>query len=451
MFITDAIAGFFRRHRLEPGRLVVAVSGGPDSTALLIALRDVFPDVEIHSAHVRHNLRGAESDEDAEWIRSFAHGIDVEHHQLDGVLDPAEVRRTGVESAARAARYTALETLRQSIDAALIATAHNQNDEAETVLLRLVTGSGPHRLKGIDPYDELRHLVRPLLRVPRAEIDRFLAERCITARRDSMNDSGRFVRNRIRREMLPMLASVNPNIVATLAETAAQGREMADAIEWMIRELTVRLVRRTETQSIVSLEQRPPAWLFRAILLREILRLDPETREVGADDLRRLESGAEPRVTVSNAIELLRKPHAWRIQRRSATESITFAQQIVPGEPTRIDALGVSIGLDEGRPGEPVDRNAIQLPSRAATLTVRTRHDGDRFQPLGVPFHRKLKDVLIDRKIERDRRNQLALLLVGDSIAWVEGVGVSEQFKVVDPDRQWFHIVVKEDADEDSR
>lgn len=446
MPIAEAIADFFRLHRLDPGRIVVAVSGGPDSTALLLALRESFPAIDLHSAHVEHRLRGDESDEDAAWIGSFAGRLGIEHHQLDGTLDPAELRRAGVESAARAARYLALEKLRVSIDASLVATAHNQNDEAETVLLRLVTGSGPHRLKGIEPIDELRHLVRPLLRVPRAEIEQFLAARGVVARHDRTNDSNRFVRNRIRNEILPMLASVNPSIIATLAETASQGREMSEAIEWMIREVTSRAVRRTESQSIISLEERPPAWLFRAILLREILRLQPDTREVGADDLRRLESGVESRVSVSSGVELLRKPHAWRLQLRSAeSPAHAFLQTIEPGANVRIEQLGATIGIREAKDGDPIDRNSIQLPVRDAALTLRTRREGDRFQPLGSPFPRKLKDVLIDRKIERDRRNRLPLLLVEDSIAWVEGVGVSEQFKVADPARSWFRIVVKED------
>src|SRR3954469_4138913 len=148
--------------------------------------------VEIVAAHINHHLRGAESDDDEEYVRELCARYDIPLRVADGTLDPNAVRDRGIEAAAREVRHA---RLREIAGDALIATAHQKNDQAETIVMRLMTGGGIAALRGIHPVRD-DGVIRPLLEVTRAEIERFLAERGAAARADSSNADPRFVRNR---------------------------------------------------------------------------------------------------------------------------------------------------------------------------------------------------------------------------------------------------------------
>lgn len=447
MSLPDQIDHFFRRFGLNPHRLLVAVSAGPDSTALLAAMcESKAAGFEVVAVHVNHRLRDEASQEDARWIAACSKSLGVEHHELEGVPDARELARVGIEAAARKIRYELLERMRIQLDADYVATAHHEDDEAETVLLRLITGSGPQRLNGIAPVDELRRLIRPFLFTRRRDIEAFLGERGIEARKDESNENARFVRNRIRHELLPLLGSMNPRIVETLAETAAQGRELREALDWAVDLASTRYLRRSEDQSVIERDEKLTGWILRAILLREILRLDPESRDVNADDLRRLEEGSESRVSVTPTLELIRKPHAIRLQRRIETgDTPAFAVAFEGGSGAQVAAAGTLVDLlVAGRDDEP-QSDSFQLDEASAeNFLLRNRRDGDRFQPFGFPHHKKLKEVLINRKIESSRRDRLLIITHDETLVWVSEVGVSEKFRVKDRNRKWFRVFVRE-------
>jgi tRNA(Ile)-lysidine synthase len=428
---------FFVKSGVEPCPLVAAVSGGVDSTALLVALADLRAEgFGVVAAHVNHHLRGAESDGDEAFVRELTGRLGVELHVADGTLDAEAVRDRGVEAAAREVRYARLAAIREEVGARYVVTAHQKNDQAETVLMRLLTGGGIAALRGIHPVRE-DGVLRPLLEVTRQELEAFLRDRGIVPRFDRSNDDPRFLRNRVRGLVRDLGA------VESLAAVAAQARQ-----QWPVLERAIDAAERVHAEAgegetrFLSMPEEP--WLRQALLHRHIRRLDRSARDVSARDLERLATEADRirRVSVTKTLELVRSGGQLVLRRiPSPAADIGFEIALTPEEPAFLPELGVTVHVAPAAAPESIaalaaggGRQLVQLPGGAApAFTVRNRRAGDRFQPLGLAGPKKLKDFLIDRKIAAEVRDRLPLLLWNDEIVWVAGVEVSERFKVTSP------------------
>jgi tRNA(Ile)-lysidine synthase len=309
MNLEDGVLAFFAKHQLGPAHVLVAVSGGPDSTALLVAFTTLRDEgFQVSAAHVNHQLRGAESEADERFVRELcaAHGVELAIRQAP--LDPDAIKSRGIEGAARELRYEALHRMREELRARWIATAHTRDDQAETVLLRLITGSGIAKLRAIRPI--ANHVLRPMLDTTRDQVESWLASKRIAARTDASNRDPRFLRNRIRAELLPLLESMNSNIVSTLARTAEQAREAAEAIEPLLQEHEGSWVLESDDDAVFDLSAAPGhPWLVRTALLRQVRRLDPSEREISAADLERIGNSLPEltRITVSPRLEMERR------------------------------------------------------------------------------------------------------------------------------------------------
>lgn len=242
-FARRLLAEWGRLELAREGRVVVAVSGGADSTALLAACAELaraeLLKVELVAAHLEHGLRGAAGEADARWVEELARGLGVECVVGRArVGERAEKSKDNLEQAARRARYEFLGRTAREHAAQLVLTAHTQDDQAETVLMRLLRGSGTEGLAGIPPLRRMQEadgalvLARPLLCwARRAETEEFCREHGLAPRTDEMNLDERFARVRVRRKLLPLLESFNPRAVEALARTAALLREDAATLE----------------------------------------------------------------------------------------------------------------------------------------------------------------------------------------------------------------------------
>ena len=214
----NKLRDFLRQYSMvRPGdRIIVAVSGGADSVALLFGLYLLKEElsIELEAAHFNHQLRGAESDRDAEFVRSFCAGYGIPLHEAGGRILPGE---KGLEAAARDARYKFLRSLPGKI-----ATAHTADDNAETVLLHLIRGTGLKGLGAIAPVSG--NVIRPMLSVTRREVEQFLEEYSLTHVEDSSNASDAFLRNRIRHHIMPLLREENPRIAESVSSMALRLR-----------------------------------------------------------------------------------------------------------------------------------------------------------------------------------------------------------------------------------
>jgi len=424
--LPDTVRRFLDAHAVD-GTIVVAVSGGFDSTALLVALHDLaWP---IVAAHVNHHLRGSESDADEAFVRELCDARGIALDVADGTLDPAAIRDRGIEAAAREVRHARLHAVRERAGARCIATAHHKNDQAETVLMRLMTGSSIAALRGIHAVRD-DGVIRPLLGVRRSDIERFLAERGVPARFDRSNADPRFLRNRVR----ALLANFDESAIDNLAAVADQAAQ-----QWRLLEQVIDAADRSTTTADETrfVELPDDTWLRQAIFHRHIRRLDPDSRDVSAADLRRLSAGADAirRVSVTKSLELIREGDALTLRKRPQLhEPIDFEFELTPDTPVFIPHLGLTVKISKATQHAALSTQhsqCVELPhGDEPRFTVRNRRDGDRIRPLGLPSEKKLKDLLIDRKIDAGSRDRIPLILRNGTIVWVAGVAVSERFRV---------------------
>lgn len=452
---------FARRYRcLSPGeRIVVAVSGGPDSTALLHVLHRLSParNLALHVAHVHHGLRGKEADEDAAFVEKTASDLGLPHETICvDVRTRAQQDRSSLAVAARAARYEALEAVRAKCGASCVATAHTMDDQAETVLMRLIRGTGPAGLAGIP--SRRGTIVRPLLSVHRASLAEYLDAREITFRIDSSNADLRQARNRIRGELLPLLCSYNPRIVPALARLANMAREEETAFDEVLSlfdpagaETAVRLLR-----------ERPPEAVLRRLVSQQVARETRRFVSPGAGEVGRLTSllvrgKAGDRTPLVAGDWGVRGYDGLLIRsaRGGPVRPLPETPLAVPGE-TAVPALGIGIKAEterretergEGGKGETergarthfavLDADRIEGP-----LVVRTRRPGDRISPVGMKGTKKLQDILVDAKIPRDERDRVPIVADARGIVWVVGLRLDRRAAAVPETRRPMALTV---------
>lgn len=434
---------------ISPGEAVlVALSAGPDSTALLHALVQLSRRFrcQLRACHVNHGLRGAESDADARHAASQARalGVPLTRRTAD-VRAYAQSRRVSIEAAARAVRYELLEWAAGRYRMSRIATGHTQTDQAETVLLNLVRGSGPRGLAGIPPVRG--KIIRPLLGVTREEAARYCEMNDLSYRTDSSNLDTSIPRNRIRHEVMPQLAQIQGQVVSGLARLAdimrAEDEYLSAQAEHSLREIAAQ--RPGEVGVSCGLLANLPAALQRRVVRAAIARVKGSELDV---PLERVDSLLELAASgrTGAVIEL---PGALRAERTYAELVISFAPPPraapkgawtlpVPGELT-ISELDLEISARRSRakrpPANPMSA-LLDASKLESALTVRSRRRGDRFTPFGMKGTVKLQDFFVNAKVPRSERARVPLVLAGDEIVWVVGYRISEHYKVTDETRR---------------
>ena len=405
------------RQLVAPGdKILLALSGGADSTALLCLFLEIRPqlDLELAVAHLNHGLRGKESEQDAEFVRSLAKEYDLQC--VVEQLPPSErPKRGNTEARAREQRYQFLQKTGDSLDVQRIALGHTQNDQAETVLLRLLRGSGTLGLAAI-PVSRGDYFIRPLLSITREELRTYLRSCEVGWREDSSNRDLRFTRNRVRHELIPWLEKTfNPSIVDVLARTAENLRGDAESLEWLVEDLASRHADPANAQ--LSWQQ---SWLttlppgLRSQLVRHTFRtLDPDAKiqkkQVDAvlELLQGHKSGKSIRVGEIEAAREFDRLLFRQLPASSSGESYRYPLRI-PGQ-VRLHQTGMIFEayLNQGSNGRPLlDRWEIYLSPRAVAsgLEVRSWRVGDAYQPLGSSRPKKIKELFLRKRIELSAR-----------------------------------------------
>ena len=448
--------------------LVVGASGGPDSSALLYSLHHLQEahGLRLHVAHLNHDFRGKEADEDAEFVAALAEelGLPATVEQQD----PTEYRRqrriSSFEQLAREMRYRFLAQVAEDTGARAVVVGHTVDDQAETVLQHVLRGAGLHGLRGMSevsswpwPTDDPDlQLFRPLLGVTRADTAAYCRELGRAYRDDSGNYLPRFTRNRVRHELLPALASgFNPRVSESLARLARTASVDLDFIEGEADKLWPQIVLASEEEvrfDLTGIAGVHPA-LRRMLLRRGYAALTGAAMRLRESHLTAMAEMAADK-TPGTVLELPTGVHL----HRGYTSLVLSKDAVLPcplpplegeypltlpsagqGETTverpgwRItlragDSVGTS-GVTDGGVTDPVavqgwsarlDREALTGP-----LLMRTRRPGDRFQPLGMQGEKKLQDFFTDSKAPRSWRDRVPLLVSGRGIAWVVGYRVA--------------------------
>jgi tRNA(Ile)-lysidine synthase len=385
---------------LAPGEAVVAgVSGGPDSTALAHAAAQAGARVTV--AHLDHGWRPG-SAADAEAVAELSRRLRAPFR-----TERAEGLRRS-EAAARAARYEFLARVAREVGAAKVAVAHTADDQAETVLMRLIRGAGLDGLAGMPrrrPLVPGVELVRPLLRVPRARVLAYCREHDLPWLEDETNRDRAWLRNRVRHELLPLLERrFNPRVREALLRTAALLADDAAALDgWTRREY------RRDGGGLVLDGSLPVA--VRRRLVRRFWAEETGLPPLPSRHVERLLAGPAS------------LPRGWRGERRDGRLWLRAAASDRPAPFSYV--LPVPGAVDVPEAGV-----RVTAEGEGGPLVVRSRRAGDRLRPWGGRGERKLQDVLVDAKVPRDERDRLAIVTAPDgTLLWVVGVVRAEALR----------------------
>ncbi len=402
------------------GLILCAVSGGADSVYLLVRLAELGYDVA--AAHYNHGLRGAEADRDEQFVRALCRARGIPFYTEKGDVGAfASRERLGIEEAARILRYDFLERTADELGAAAIATAHTANDNAETVLLHLARGAGLRGLGGIP--SRRGRIVRPMLDVTRAEVERYLEEKGVGYVQDATNASGDYARNRVRHQAVPALETVNPAFVRTVGQTAALLREDEAFLQSLTEAFLARYGDENSLDAKALLAQPGPvaARAVRSMAGRPLEAVHVQAalkaaREGGAADV--------PGLRIARAGDRL-------VFGASQGPGLPDRALPVPGE-TVLPEAGLVVRAEKFTAMPRVVHKSyniffFQCENICGSIAVTARRPGDSFRPAGRGCTKKLKQLLMESGVPAWERDSLPVLRDETGILAVYGVGAAER------------------------
>jgi tRNA(Ile)-lysidine synthase len=481
--LLQRVRQFVRQHALfrPETRVVAALSGGSDSVALALILRELDASGEVRlvgAAHFNHQLRD-DAQRDEHFSASVARSLDLPFAvDCEDVRARARRERRSLEDAAREARLAFLERARQQFHADVVALGHTRDDQAETFLLRLLRGAGPRGLAAMYP----RHgtIVRPVLDCRRTELRAYLDDRKVMYVEDETNGDLAIPRNRIRAELMPLLVNrFNPAIVDVLAHEAELARETWAWLESTAAEFEkgdgslfhnpsgtasgfdpVPFFRHLDVKRLIA-AARP---LRRLILWRAMNGMAGgrtvsfqqveaalgllETDDGGVDAPGHRLERIGPRIVLTGRRNRENRANRENHENRAnpvnpANLANPFEYPLsIPGEVQLAEAgcavtaeLKMAPVIEKGPAGSGKGPLAfVRRDLVAGPLAVRNRRPGDKFRPVGLGGRKKLQDYFVDRKVAFERRDQVPLVVDrSDRIVWVAGYGIDEAFRVTDP------------------
>ncbi len=473
----ERVITYIEQHALLPARgtIVVAVSGGADSLCLLHVFYTLcgkgkrYPDIHLHVAHLNHQLRGEESELEAQQVAQLSTSWSLPYTiGTTNVPILAQEERRSLEDAARVARY---RFLREVAQGQTIAIAHHQDDQVETLLLHWIRGGGITSMIGLQPRQQ--DIIRPLLSVTHAETLAYCALHGLTPIEDTSNNDTRFYRNRIRHSLLPLLETMNANIRSTLLRNAEVMRVDAEWIDTQVEQAWPTVVYVQDavlTLSIAPLRRLPlsiqrhllrrvtsilsagqsPLELRHYLLIEQLMQREtaihdvtldlpnalivrrtndslifrrPDTREVSTISMFQQGVGEEVSCSVPGSIflqgtswlavaELLAEETLYKVRQALAHQDWQDVWRLLP-------TTSHTVFLDAEYVGQ--------------KLSIRTRRPGDRLRPLGMKHEKKVQDILIDKHIPRDQRDTFPFFFNADGFpVWLGGVCVDDRARLTE-------------------
>ena len=443
---------------ISPGdKVLVAVSGGADSLALLYLLEQFSKELgyELFVAHLNHLVRGKESDEDASFVEKEANKL-----SLPVFIDKIDVEKSGLKSSfqesARILRYQFLEDVLTSIKGNKIALGHTADDRIETVLMNFLRGTG---LRGLAGIPEARgHVVRPILSCTRSEIEGFLDGQNLIYRTDSSNNETKYLRNKIRHEVIPFLKTFNPDISGNLLGLAEIAREEEQWMSEKTRELYSQLVTPENGDlcfEITEFENQPLA-MKRRLIRESFYRLNGSLREITALHVQqvlnlfsRARVGCWLKLPGNVRVVCGYDTVCFSLFDDSASTEIDkkTTKLEIPGL-TSLPQIGIQFQARLVTPPMPntVDHKQAYLDfeKTGEDIQIRFFQPGDSFVPLGMTGHKKVKSYFIDQKVPREERSLIPILTNSrDDIIWVYGERISDSFQVAENTKKVLFIVGK--------
>jgi tRNA(Ile)-lysidine synthase len=441
--------------------ILIGLSGGPDSVCLAVVLgklRDEF-DLDLSAVYINHCLRPHEVEKEIVFCRQFCDEMSITFHERTiNVRKYSEEAGANVQETARNLRYEMYEAVAAETGAEKIALGHNADDQAETVLMRLIRGSGRRGLAGIPPVRG--RIIRPLIGMAKKEIEEFLAsvegevkgrsgQTCIT---DTSNFKEEYLRNWIRLSLLEEVKKRNPSVVYDICRTAEIIREEDEYLEIQVTKTLMRLISR-KSDSHIELFASPLGTLEKPILRRVLRRALDATMGLRGisfthveDIIRLIRDGkAGDRIHLPNNVRVVKEYSLLKITADAIVAIVE--REIQPPCEVNINEINTVLkasiekstdGIIDGRTSVFLDAGGLSFP-----LKVRSRTDGDFFYPLGFGKKKKLQDFFVDEKVPRDARDRIPVVLSGNDIIWIAGYRADERYKVTEKTEKILKLIIK--------
>ncbi|MFC1534165.1 tRNA lysidine(34) synthetase TilS [Thermodesulfobacteriota bacterium] len=441
----------------DPGDVVIiAVSGGPDSICLLDVLNELSDELDIRLvvAHYNHGLRKAEDESETRLVQHIAESMELPFET--GKASLLKKDTASMEEKAREARYTFLETVREKFNAQKIAVGHNLNDQAETVLMRLLRGSGPSGLAGIPPVRDKR-IIRPLIEIKREEIMTYLTARELPYAVDSSNTDTRYLRNRIRLELLPLMLDYQPRLIERLGRLSVILRDEdsymeLQAADWVKKEVE------QDSDDLISFPISSFNKLHGSIrnrITRHLLKkIGKNLRRIDYNHIRSASGLSEcgnpqAMIDLPNGITLKKLYDRLLFTLKAEQEVSHEFNYVIEGPGTiHMEHIGRIITLEELKGGMDPDTDTSKSTAYLDgdklrhPLVVRNFRPGDRFIPLGMKGHKKVKDFYIDLKIPSETRASTPILTSQDVPVWICGYRLDDRFKVTSRTKKILKVTI---------
>ena len=440
MILQKTLAFIEENHMLEECETVIlGVSGGADSVCLLLVMEEICKqkNIAIKVVHIEHGIRGKESIKDAKFVEKLCKEKEIPFFLYSyDVPDVARESGESVEEAGRRLRYEAFEKTAAQFPKAKIAVAHNENDDAETVLFHMARGTGLLGLIGIAPVRG--NIIRPLLAVSRKEIEAYLEARGQDYCTDSTNALTIYARNRIRHEVLPALEQVNEKAVSHIAKMSYRLSEVADYIKEETKRICAECAEEYEMRDAFLVKKQElyhyPVFLRKEVLYTLYTKLAGSCKNIGEEHIMQL-------------LELFDRQTGKQIDLPYHCQAFRVYEGIRLQKGSKKELNGKRKGQIESLASEftfrIIDRNSqnLEIPKNKYTkwfdydrisvkLQIRFRQEGDYFLLDESGRKKKLKDYFIDEKIPREDRDEIPLLADGKHVLWIVGYRISAYYKV---------------------
>lgn len=434
---------FAQQHNVlrKGDQVLVAVSGGLDSVTLLHLLTQL--PLRLGVAHCNFGLRGAESDADEELVKSLAkqYGLPF-YHTLFDTESYAKKNGISTQMAARELRYQWLDQVRKENGFHFLAVAHHKNDNAETLLLNLVKGTGIAGLSGMAVKNG--HIIRPMLDLTREQIKAYAELKGLTWREDASNASNKYQRNSIRNQVIPLLQEINPNLLETLGEEIQRFKDTEDIYQKGLTYYRGKLLDKRKDGIYIAIKKLATYPAKRSILF-EILR-DFGFNAADVDDMLGALDSTEAKQFVS-ATHRVVKDRDFLILCELATDALSPVVIEKFSKPTKLGHAQLKYHVQPAKGYQILDKSyvaAIDQDKLELPLVLRPWKQGDYFYPLGLNKKKKVNRFLMDQKLGTLEKERTLILTSGDHVVWVVGQRMDHRFRVTEHTKTVLEIKYKD-------
>jgi tRNA(Ile)-lysidine synthase len=420
----------------ENDRVLIGLSGGPDSVFalhILIKLSSVLK-YKVFAAHVNHSLRGKESDDDEEFCTKLCERTNIKLHKKS--IDIAAVRansKRSTEELARIERYSFFNDLSDKYSYNKIVTAHNKDDNAETVLLNLIRGTGLSGLSGIPIRRD--NIVRPFLHITKEEILEYLAYNNYQFRIDSSNIENEFDRNFVRNQLIPSIKnSLNPKVIESIDKTSSNLKAANETIQKMVNELWDNSIKINGFTFDIHLPLFNEDEIIQGEILKKLFNeeMHIEFNSKLFEDITSLaQNQVGKKISLAAGFKAVRERNSIHIIIPNEQNEISVEFSVGQSVQTSVNQLSTEmISIEDYRSCKVEGCEFISADNLHDIFILRNWKSGDRFIPLGMKGHKKISDYLTDRKIPNTSKKEVCVLTNGEKIIWVEGFAIDERYRI---------------------